>query len=265
MNHSNLVGEHTQSSVAVHQPKFSQLMPWDGLESASDASPDLERQIAQYQRPVRAVVIDDDIAARRWIAHQLEYDQRVQVCGSACSVSSALKLIQNTVFDVMVVDFHLGDGTAIDVITRLKQVSPRTEALVLSCMGDDDCVIDAIRAGATGYLLKGSSGLQVADAIVQVVQGGAPINPVIARRLLTRNFGNSEHTVQSTTGNADQLSVREKEILRMVSHGLTSAEIAQRLGISAQTVNTHVKNVYRKLQVKTRAQAISSAMRHGWL
>ena len=146
---------------------------------------------------------------------------------------------------------------------------PVAEAVVVSAMEDEEHALHAFELGATGYLIKDSWFGNFPQAVLQVVNGGASITPNLARRLLKRLDGGavrapSAPRVRKGSG-GEKLSEREREILRLVASGYTSCEIGKRLGISDQTVNTHIKNMYRKLQVRTRAQAVSLASQWGWL
>ncbi|MDO9166035.1 MAG: response regulator transcription factor, partial [Rhodoferax sp.] len=133
--------------------------------------------------------------------------------------------------------------------------------VVISAIEDEPQVLHAFELGATGYLLKNAWFGNFPQAVLQVVNGGASITPSLARRLLhrldQRDAGQTGHV------NRTKLSSRERDVLKMVASGYTSAEIGGRLGISVRTVNAHVRNIYSKLQVKTRAQAVSYATDRG--
>ena len=165
---------------------------------------------------------------------------------------------------VLLVDLHLGDGEGFELLDYMKTVRPSAEAVVISVMENDDEVLRAFERGATGYLGKNSWFGNYPQAVLQVVNGGASITPNLARRLLQRF--DKTHVDQPTRHESvevDRLSDREKEVLRMVASGYTSAEIATNLLISGMTVNTHIRNIYRKLQVRTRAQAVRFASLRG--
>ncbi len=219
----------------------------------------------QPEQPVRVVLIDDDAHMRRVISQELLGDLRINLLGQAQSMKEGRRLISQHEFDVMLVDLNLGDGTGFDLIEYMKTVHPMAEAVVISAMEDEQHALHAFELGATGYLVKNSWFGNFSQAVLQVVNGGASITPNLARRLL----GKFEH-VQRTEQTApkrqekERLSEREKEVLRLVAAGYTSGEIASRLIISAQTVNAHIKNIYSKLQVHTRAQAVSFAALRGF-
>ena len=218
----------------------------------------------QAEQPVRVLLIDDDPHNIRVIAHELLRDLRINLLGQGRSVREGRRLISQNEFDVMLVDLNLGDGTGFDLIEYMKTVHSMAEAVVISAMEDEQHALHAFELGATGYLVKNSWFGSFPQAVLQVVNGGASITPSLARRLL----GKFEHVPRTDQiphkgREKERLSEREKEVLRLVASGYTSAEIGSRLIISAQTVNAHIKNIYSKLQVHTRAQAVSFAALRG--
>ena len=218
----------------------------------------------QPEQPVRVLLIDDDPHMSRVIAHELLADLRINLLGQAGNVREGRRLISQNEFDVMLVDLNLGDGTGFDLIEYMKTVRPMAEAVVISAMEDEQHALHAFELGATGYLVKNSWFGSFPQAVLQVVNGGASITPNLARRLLSKfeHAQVNDHVAQPVRSK-DKLSEREKEVLKLVASGCTSTEIGSRLIISGQTVNTHIKNIYRKLNVRSRAQAVSFATNRG--
>ena len=197
--------------------------------------------IGQEAKPVRVLLIDDDAHIRQVIAQELMSDPRT-----------------------LLVDLNLGDGEAFEVLEFFKSHRPTAQAVVISVMENDEQVLRAFELGAAGFVGKNSWFGNYAQTVLQVANGGASITPHIARRLLQRfDRANAPQSKRRAADDADKLSAREKEILRMVASGYTSAEIGARLFISGMTVNTHLRNIYRKLQVRTRAQAVRFASLRG--
>ncbi len=219
--------------------------------------------MGQEASPVRVLLIDDDAHIRRVIAQELMADPRTLLVGQATSVREGRRAIRQHEFDVLLVDLNLGDGEAFEVLEFFRSVRPSAQAVVISVMENDEQVLRAFELGAAGFVGKNSWFGNYAQTVLQVANGGASITPHIARRLLQR-FDRA-HAPQSKrrADEADKLSIREKEILRMVASGYTSTEIGTRLFISGMTVNTHLRNIYRKLQVRTRAQAVRFASLRG--
>ena len=211
-------------------------------------------------RQVRVILVDDDPHIRRVIAGELSADMRIDVVGQAGCARTGKRLISSTEFDVMIVDLNLGDGSGFDLIEHMKRVCSHAEAIVVSVMDDEARAIRAFELGATGYLVKTSWFGSFAQAVLQVCSGGASITPNLARRLLQRFGGQrAEAPASERSQPAPALSERECEVLRQVSLGYTSREIAGKLSLTTQTVNTHVRNIYRKLDAKSRAQAVRVA------
>lgn len=220
--------------------------------------------VGQEASPVRVLLIDDDAHISMVIAQELMADPRTMLVAQACSVREGRKAIKQHDFDVLLVDLNLGDGEGFEVLEDLKLQRPSAQAVMISVMENEDQVLKAFEHGATGYLGKTSWFGNYAQAVLQVANGGASITPNLARRLLQRfDARHAVETKRRPTDDADCLSAREKEILRMVASGYTSAEIGVRLAISGMTVNTHIRNIYRKLQVRTRAQAVRFASLRG--
>lgn len=215
--------------------------------------------IGQASRPVRVLLIDDDANMRKVVANELFGDRRCDLVAQGGSMREGKRLIEKHEFDVMLVDLNLGDGLGFNLIEHMKMRRPLAEAIVISCMEDEAHALRAFSLGATGYLIKNSWFGNFPQAILQVVNGGASITPNLARRLLHRLEETAESYARPAVESKERLSEREKGVLKMVAAGYTSGEIGSRLMISCQTVNTHIKNIYRKLQVRSRAQAVNCA------
>lgn len=212
-------------------------------------------------RPVRVVLIDDDPHIRCVVAGELVSDMRIDLVGQATGLRDGRRLITQTDFDVLIVDLNLGDGSGFDLIELMKQARPQAEALVVSILDDEQRAMRAFELGATGYLVKNSWFGSFPQAVLQVYNGGASITPNLARRLLQRLEHPTPALGMMDRDGAERqaLSEREREVLRLVAVGHTSAEIAGKLSLSVQTVNTHIRNIYRKLHVRSRAQAVNLA------
>lgn len=220
--------------------------------------------VGQNERPARVLLVDDDPHIRRVIAQELMNEPRTLLVAQANSVKEARRAIKQHDFDVLLVDLHLGDGEGFELLDFVKTVRPCVESIVISVMECEEQVLRAFELGATGYLSKNSWFGSYPQAVLQVVNGGASITPTLARRLLQRfDKPSDQASKRQTRDEVGRLSTREKEVLRLVANGLTSVEIGARLLISVMTVNTHVRNIYRKLQVKTRAQAVRFASLRG--
>jgi DNA-binding NarL/FixJ family response regulator len=156
---------------------------------------------------------------------------------------------------ILLMDLGLPGMSGIEGMRRVRELSPSTHLLVLTIYDDDEKVFEAICAGASGYLLKSSSGKEIVNALSQLIQGGAPMNAQVARRVLalfSRMAGpKGEH----------DLTQREKEVLHLLVEGLSKKQIAEELVVSFYTIETHIKNIYEKLHVHTRSGVVAKALR----
>ncbi|MNC51163.1 Transcriptional regulatory protein DevR (DosR) [compost metagenome] len=163
------------------------------------------------------------------------------------------------------------DGNGIEFIEILKNYDPTIMILVISAWSTEDAILNALSAGATGYVLKERDDLEVSLSIKSVLRGGAPIDPFIAQKILKqlhfneKNYSNKTAPYQRVTDQDSVLSKRELGILELVSQGLSNKEIADQLNLSRYTVESHIKHIYRKLAVCNRAKAIDTARNLGLL
>jgi DNA-binding NarL/FixJ family response regulator len=208
------------------------------------------------------LVVEDEPEFLRQYCEAITREADLRLAGAVGTLAAALAVVEQSVPDVLVVDLGLPDGNGADLIRRAVQRRPDCDALVLTVFGDDQHVIDAIEAGATGYLLKDSPVGELARCIRELRAGGAPISPSIARRLLARMRAPAD---KPAAAGASPLTEREAEILRLVAKGLSFAEVGGALDISAHTVVAHVKKIYRKLSVHSRGEAVFEATQLGLL
>ena len=223
--------------------------------------------------PISVLIVEDEPEFLYAYCEAISCDSRLRLVGAVGTCSAAAALLALAVPDVLLVDLGLPDGDGADLIRQAVGRRLDCDPLVVTVFGDDQHVIDAIRAGATGYLLKGSSRAELVDCVMALRLGGSPISPSIARRLL-QLMPHGETRVEAAApavaaapapGAASALSAREAEILRLVSKGLLFAEVGAALGISTHTVVTHVKKIYRKLAVHSRSEAVFEATQMGIL
>jgi DNA-binding NarL/FixJ family response regulator len=208
---------------------------------------------AQLARPVRVCVVEDDNVVREQLAHQLQRAQGFNFISSHRSAEAALEEIPRHKPDVVLMDINLPKMSGIDCVRQLKGQLPATNYVMLTVYEDADLIFKSLLAGAVGYLLKGrtGSGSQVLDAVRDAARGGSPLNSLIARKIV-QYF----HYQPSHSGAEATLSIREREVLELLSKGLPYKEIADMLGINIETVRKHCHNIYEKLQVSSRTEAV---------
>jgi len=217
--------------------------------------------------PTRILVVDDDEAFRESVCAAIAGDDSMVLAAQAGSVAAARAATARGNFDVALVDLGLPDGNGIDLIREIARDRPETDVMVVTVFGDEAHVLASIEAGATGYLLKRSLSDTLAATVRELRAGGSPISPVIARQLLQRFKRSAEGQSPTQPAPVDDsgLSEREREVLLFIAKGFTVGEIATMLHLSAHTVATHVKHIYRKLQVHSRTEAVFEAGRMGLL
>jgi DNA-binding NarL/FixJ family response regulator len=209
--------------------------------------------------PHRVLLVEDDARLRSRLAAVLRLRAHIHVVGEAQTAEEALDLFrQGLEVDVALVDLRLPGMSGQELISIAKATWPRVELVVLTGFADDDSIYEALRAGATGYLLKDAGPEEIASAIDEVCDGGAPMSPGIARRVLAGFHAHRE-------GPESDLTPREREVLGLLAHGASYPLIGQGLGISTSTVQTHIRNIYRKLQVSTKSEATLVAIRRGYV
>jgi DNA-binding NarL/FixJ family response regulator len=210
------------------------------------------------------VLVEDDKPVRDRFESILRRWSGGQVVAACGTLSEATGIIRDHPIDLLIADLNLPDGHGVQAIRSLRTIQPKAEAMVISVLADDRSVIAAIEAGASGYLLKDSDPINIIDAITDLLAGRSPISSTIARTLVRRLAGRETAGEAVPPGEETQkLTPREMDILWGIAKGFTYAELADRLGISRQTVPVHIRNIYRKLQANNRSEAVYEASRRG--
>lgn len=209
--------------------------------------------------PHSVVVVEDDADTRERLAGAVTAVASLSLAGDCGNLADARAILRERAPDVLLVDLGLPDGSGLDLIRETARRAPATHIMVITVFGDETHVVDAIEAGATGYLLKDASSREIEKAILDLVAGGAPISPAVASHLLKR------FKPAPAAGCEALLSERELDVLRLIARGQTYGEISQNLGIAVNTVGTHTKQIYRKLAVNSRGEAVFQAQRRGLL
>jgi DNA-binding NarL/FixJ family response regulator len=195
------------------------------------------------------VIVDDHSLFRAGVRHEL--DGLVDILGDAASVEDAVRLIVDVEPDVVLLDVHMPGGGGLEVIRQVSERRPAQKFLALSVSDAPEDVIAIIRAGARGYVTKTISGEELADAVRRIADGDAVFSPRLAGFVLDA-FASISGPVEVNDPELEQLTAREREVLRHIARGYLYKEIAARLNISTKTVEAHVSAVLRKLQLSTR-------------
>ena len=211
--------------------------------------------------PLRIGLVEDDEPIRRRLAAIITDWPGATLVAACATLAEAVAAIEAQSFDLLVTDLKLPDGNGIEAIRLVGRRHPRAEAMVISVLTDERSVLDAIEAGAAGYLLKDADSLDLIEAITDLMAGRSPISSRIARVLVRRLSERGDPAEPDE--DRPSLTPREMDILWGVAKGFTYGELADRLGMSRQTVPVHIRNIYRKLQASNRSEAVFEATRLG--
>jgi two-component system, NarL family, response regulator LiaR len=205
---------------------------------------------------IRILVTDDHIVVRKGLIAMLETEPGMQIVGEASNGAEAVKMAQELTPDIVLMDLVMPVMDGIEATRQIKQKVPSVNILVLTSFSTNDKVLPSLNAGAIGYLLKDSTPADLVRAIHQVAQGEGSLNPAITRQVLAQ--------MQSPTAAAEEeLTERETEVIKLMAHGYSNAEIARLMVVSNATVHTHVSRVLSKLNLSSRTQAALYALKKG--
>jgi RNA polymerase sigma factor (sigma-70 family) len=206
-------------------------------------------------KPIRVAVVEDDDRLREDLASEIEHQPALRCVGVFANADEALRHLPGIAPDVVMMDIHLGKGmSGIECTQALKAALPDTQVIMLTMFDDSDKIFAALRAGAAGYLLKRFAAGELLPAINQAHAGASPITPQIARQVFDF-FRNKEAKAAPAPG-LDKLTERERELLSLMARGKQYKEVADHLGISTDTVRSHIRRIYRKLHVHSCTEAV---------
>jgi NarL family two-component system response regulator LiaR len=209
-------------------------------------------------KPIRILVVDDESVVRDGVVAILSFQTDMKVVGEAEDGMKAIDLAKTTKPDVVLLDMHMPKLNGLEAIPKLKEVSPKSRILVLTSFAESDRVYQTIKAGALGFLLKDATRVQLLQAIRDVANGQASIQPSIAMKVINE----IDHPAELMY-TADPLTPRELETLRLIARGLSNQEIAVSLVVHERTVAKYVSSVLEKLHLANRTQAALYAVREG--
>ncbi len=210
---------------------------------------------------IRVLIADDQRVVREGLSMVLGLLNDVEVVGTAADGAEAVTLACAVHPDVVLMDLRMPRCDGVEATRRLRSEAPEVKVVVLTTYSDDRSVLEALRAGARGYLTKDAGGEQIRQALRQVLDDHAAIDPAVQRHLIDAIAGNAQGVPRSEF--PDGLTPREAEVLSLMAGGLSNAEIASRLVVSEGTVKSHVNHLFAKIDARDRAQAVAYAFRHG--
>ena len=215
------------------------------------------------QTILHILLLEDLPEIRTWL-HQLvlQVFPRAMI-SEASRVKEAIEMAASLKFDLALIDLGLPDGSGVEVVASLREKQPDTQSVVVTIHNDDEHLFPALQAGAFGYILKEQAREQIAEQLQRMSQGEPPLSPSIARRVISYFAAHSQPREQPLNLPGVALTERENEVLLRVAKGFTLPEIGVQLGLSRHTIADYVKQIYRKLNVSSRAEAALEAQRLG--
>ncbi len=203
-------------------------------------------------KPFTVCIVEDDKEIGASLKQIVESSPQLAFAGLFGSVEAYEKEISNILPDVVVLDIGLPGRSGIEFLRTGRNISPSTQYLMCTVFEDDEKIFDSLKAGASGYIVKNSSPERIIEAIIDIKNGGSPMSAAIARKVVQAFNRTDEHTDEYYL-----LTPREKEILTFLEDGLRYKEIAFGLHLSVETIRTHIRNIYMKLQVQSRTEALN--------
>jgi two-component system NarL family response regulator len=209
---------------------------------------------------LKVLIVDDHAVFRRGLQMVLRQEPDIEVVGEAADGNEAVEMAQETMPDVILMDVRMPRRSGIEATRQIKDLLPHIKILVLTISDEEADLYEAIKAGASGYLLKEISIDEVAGAIRSVSAGQSRLSPSMAAKLLTEFAAMSKRAAESRQLPAPRLTEREMEVLRLVAQALNNRDIAARLFISENTVKNHIRNILEKLHLHSRMEAVRYAV-----
>lgn len=207
---------------------------------------------------IRIAIVEDNNTLRKSLAHLFDNTGGLQCVASLSNLMNVVSEFRKTKPDIVLMDIGLPNISGIEGVRTVKENFNDIQVLMFTVFDDDEKIFEAIKAGASGYLLKKSSPEEITDAIFSLYQGGAPMSASIARKVIQ-----SFQHIPSTNKDNFQLTTRENEILHSLIDGLSYKKLAEKYFISISTVRTHIRHIYEKLHVNSKAQAVAKALKKG--
>ena len=248
------------AAVLVREDETMARKTHNGADESPDAQPGLGDTAIETGDPIRVMLADDHVLVREGTRRLLEAEPDIEVVAEAGDGISAVEQAVASQPDVLIIDVAMPGMSGIEATRHIKQQLPKVAVLALTAYDDDQYVLALLNAGAAGFLLKDVRGQELVTAVRSVHRGEAVLQPAIAVRALRQAVSHRSPTVSMPP-----LSDREMEVLREAARGLPNKDIARRLNLSVRTIHTHLGNIFAKLGVGSRTEAVLLALRRGWI
>ena len=213
-------------------------------------------------QPIRVILADDHAVVRKGIREFLEDEDDIVVLAEAADGSQAVDLAAQHEPDVAVLDIQMPGVGGIEATRRIRAEQPGVKVLILTAYDDDPYIFALLQAGASGYILKTAGSREIAEAVRAVHHGESALDPAVAQKVVQQLTSGRPHGARTAV---EALTERELDVLRLAARGLTNKAIGRALDISDRTVQGHLANVYGKLNVSSRTEAVTEALKLGWI
>ena len=218
---------------------------------------------------VKVLLVEDDRPTRERLSGIISEADGVKLSGTAATLGDAKASLESQSVDCLVTDICLPDGSGLELIKWSKERFPSLPSIVISVLGDETTLLNAISYGAGGYLLKDADEARLRNAVHEVMNGGAPISAFMARFILKNlpqsKNGIDEKHLEGTSKESSPLTTQEARVLSKIARGYTYKETAEKLGLCEHTIPNYIKNIYRKLHVHSRGEAVYEALKRGYI
>ena len=211
---------------------------------------------------INVILAEDHQITRQGIRRLLEDEKGLTIIGEACNGEEAVQMVTDMMPDVVVMDIAMPKLNGIEATRQIKLVNPRIGVLILSAYDDDEYVFALLKAGAAGYLLKSVSGNELVRAIKAIHKGEPVLDPIIAQKVM--NYFKLPDMVSNREADTEHLSNRELDIIKLAARGLKNKDIADNLHLSYRTVEGHMRDIFNKLGVGSRTEAVLHGLKRGW-
>ncbi len=211
----------------------------------------------------RIVIADDHPLLREALVEVFSNQKDMEVVGEANNGEEAIELASRLKPDILVMDIMMPKFDGLEASRQIKKIAPNTAILILTAYDDDNYVLGLLEAGAAGYLMKSARGQDLAEAVRAIRAGESVLHPKIIEKLLKQAIDKPDRTTEYKT--KDLLSDREMEMLKLLATGMSNKEIAEKLSLSLRTVKAHMSNIFTKMNVASRSEALVEALRREWL
>ncbi len=213
------------------------------------------------KRPVTIIIVEDHLITQDMLTTVFESQPEYKVIGAFDNAEGALQLMDHACADLVILDLGLPGMCGDEAIGVIKQKCPSSEIIIFTCSDEDEKVFTCLKAGASGYILKNTGAKEILQAVKELLNGGAPMSPPIAKKVLDEFQVLAR--LKDRQRSLNLLSPREEEVLKLLYRGATYKEISYTLSISIHTVHTYIKRIYHKLQANSRSEAIYQALKKG--